>query len=358
MGHIFFSEPRGALAHRGGTLAHHLVQDGGCGLDGVDTAGRLADEQRLRLDDRKGPALLLSILDVVAKRGHPLRKVLGHLLLPGALPHLNVLGLVHAARPAGERKGLDGVTGPCLDDRLLVLLRTRGFLARNEPGPDPHRLCAEREGCGHRATVVDPPCSNNVDRTTGEGRGATLAPVHTLRDEHHRRDLTAVPSSLVALCADHVHTTVQGLFDVLGGADHVHDDNTGLVQLLHNPLGGDTDGADEEAGLALDDEVDELREGTVSVVVVGLTRATAHLGQQKVDSEGGLVVEQRLDFIDLLPEHGGRHRHPSNHTETTRVRNGSRELSSSDIRHTRENDGVLDLEDVADGGLDGGGRHC
>jgi hypothetical protein len=59
-----------------------------------------------------------------------------------------------------------------------------------------------------------------------------------------------------------------------------------LVELVDGPLGGNTDGADEELGTLLDDDVDELVELALGVVIVGLTGRTTNLGDEEVDTEG------------------------------------------------------------------------
>lgn len=54
---------------------------------------------------------------------------------------------------------------------------------------------------------------------------------------------------------------------MLGVTDHVHVKDTGLVELLDDLLGRDTDGGDEELGAGLDDDVGELAELALGVVV-------------------------------------------------------------------------------------------
>lgn len=63
---------------------------------------------------------------------------------------------------------------------------------------------------------------------------------------------------------------------MLDMADHVHNGNASLVESVDGRLGGDTDGADEELGLFLDDDIDKLVQSATSVVVV----CCGHRGQQ------------------------------------------------------------------------------
>jgi hypothetical protein len=50
-------------------------------------------------------------------------------------------------------------------------------------------------------------------------------------------------------------------------ADHVHVEDAGLVELVDDGLGGHTDGADEQRGAGLDDDVGELTELALGVVI-------------------------------------------------------------------------------------------
>lgn len=52
------------------------------------------------------------------------------------------------------------------------------------------------------------------------------------------------------------------------------------MQLLNDLLGRHADGADEETGALVDDDIDELVELAAGVVIVGLSRAAADLRKQ------------------------------------------------------------------------------
>lgn len=78
------------------------------------------------------------------------------------------------------------------------------------------------------------------------------------------------------------------------------------MQLVNSPFGRNTDGRHEKLGAALDDNVNQLRELALGVVGVGLARVATDLGEQKVDTEGSvLVVQAFLDFRDLATEEVG-----------------------------------------------------
>jgi hypothetical protein len=54
---------------------------------------------------------------------------------------------------------------------------------------------------------------------------------------------------------------------VFGVTNHVHVQNSVLVELINNSLGGHTDGGDEKLSAALDDDVDKFVELSLCVVV-------------------------------------------------------------------------------------------
>jgi hypothetical protein len=86
-------------------------------------------------------------------------------------------------------------------------------------------------------------------------------------DEHGGGDITGVTTTLTTLGADNVGAEVEALLDVLWVSDHIHVENAGLVELLDNMLGRDTDGTDEEFSSALDDDINKLVELSFGVVV-------------------------------------------------------------------------------------------
>lgn len=71
------------------------------------------------------------------------------------------------------------------------------------------------------------------------------------------------------LSTDEVDTNVQCFLNVLGVSNHVHDRNTCLVESFDNFNGRNTDGADEERGLFLDDNIDECVQVAFGVIVLG-----------------------------------------------------------------------------------------
>lgn len=87
--------------------------------------------------------------------------------------------------------------------------------------------------------------------------------------------------------------------------------------------------------------------------ILGLASIAANLGQQEIDTEWGVLVNQmRLQFGNLLTEHLRRVAHATNDTATTGICHSSSELGTSGNVHTRQQDGVVDAEKVSSDGLD------
>jgi hypothetical protein len=103
-------------------------------------------------------------------------------------------------------------------------------------------------------------------------------------------------------------------------ADHVHVQDTGLVKLLDNGLGGYTDGRDEQLSTRVDDNIDELVQLALCVVVAG----------------GGLAKDV------------GGVSHATNNTETSCIGDGSSELGASGDVHARKHYGMLDLKQIGE----------
>lgn len=141
------------------------------------------------------------------------------------------------------------------------------LFGQNEAGTDPDGGSAERQSSSERLAVEQTTSGNNLHRLAGQGALAALAQLGNGRDEDSCWDVAGVATALTTLGADDVGASIEGLLDVLGVADHVHVENAGGMELLDNGLGGDTDGADEQLGAALDDDVDEFIELALGVVV-------------------------------------------------------------------------------------------
>lgn len=85
--------------------------------------------------------------------------------------------------------------------------------------------------------------------------------------------------------------------------------------------------------------------------VLGLASAPADLGKKQVDAKGGLLVdEEALELGDLLAQHLRGVADASDDAEATGVGDGGGELRTGGHVHAGEQNGVLDLEQIGDGG--------
>lgn len=180
-------------------------------------------------------------------------------------------------------------------------------------------------------------------------------------------------TTLTTLCADHVNTESEALGNVLGVTDHVHVEDTVCVELVNDSLGWHTDGGNEKLSTGLDDNVNELAELALGVIVaiqmsalvpasdkvckcrilLGLSRIATNLGQQQINTERCLFVNQEaLQLGDLFPQHVWGISDTTDDTETTGVGNCGGELRAGGNVHAGEDDGVVDLEEIRRNGLD------
>jgi len=197
-----------------------------------------------------------------------LRGELLDLIAPVLVPVLDVLVLAHSERAASVDEGGDGILETSAKDELLVELGGTSLNRSDETGSNPDSLSTPGEVGGESSAVIDSTGTDNVDGLAVELGELALADVDASRDENAGRDVSGVASSLTGLGADDVATGVDGLLDMLGVADHVHDGDAGLVKLVDGPLGGNTDGGNKELCLLRNDNLDELRKLALGVVVL------------------------------------------------------------------------------------------
>jgi hypothetical protein len=87
--------------------------------------------------------------------------------------------------------------------------------------------------------------------------------------------------------------------------------------------------------------------------VLGLAGAAADLGEEEIDTEGGvLVVEVGLELADLVAEHVGGVVDATEDTHATGVGDGGGQLRASGDVHAGEENGVVDPEELGDLGAD------
>lgn len=87
--------------------------------------------------------------------------------------------------------------------------------------------------------------------------------------------------------------------------------------------------------------------------LLGLASAATNLGEKQVNAKGGvLVVEVLLELSNLLLEHVGGVADTTDDTHASGVGDGSSQLGAGGDVHTSQEDGVVDLEKIGDGGAD------
>ena len=325
------------------SLPHHLVHDLRRGLDPRDGAGDLAHQVR-ELD------VLDAVLEVVLD-GHDAPVAEGADLLGVGVPPRDVRVRAHAQRPARQHQRALRVVEAARDHGALVRLAARRLRARHEPRPDPDpgRALHQRRRDGAPARDAARRDHERRLRPPAEHRGPV--PRRHVRDggdQHRPRHVAGVAAPLPALRAHHVDARVERLDGVLRVPHHVHDEDAGPVQLVDDPGGRHAHRADEQPRPARDRDVDQLAELAPRVVVVGLARRPAHLRERQVDPEGPVlrVPEERLHLRDDLPELVRRVLEPADHAEPARVRHGGRERPARGPRHARQDDRVLDPEEL------------
>lgn len=305
--------------------------------------------------------------------GGKLLNLLGAVLLPVQ----NVGVLADAQGATSEDNSTNVILEAGSADSLLVGNGGTSLLGQDEAGTDPNGGGTEHEGSGDGVTVVQTTSGDDLHGLAGQRALAALDQLGNGRDEDGGGDVTGVTATLTTLGADDIHADIEGLLDVLGVADHVHAEDAGTVELLDDSLRGNTDGGNEELSTALDDDIDELVELALGVVVavrcerlpcqsdcplflrrymvclLGLTGTATDLGEEEVDTEGGILILQvALQLSDLFAEHIRSITNTTDDTQTTGIGDRSSQLRASGHVHTSQQNGVVDLKQIGDGSTD------
>jgi hypothetical protein len=154
-------------------------------------------------------------------------------------------------------------------DGFLVSARSTGLVGQNESSTDPHGRGTEHESSSQGLAVEDTASGNDLHGLAGHGGCLALAELDNSWDENGGWHVTGVAATLTTLGADEIDAEFEALLDMFGVSDHVHVQDTVLVEPVNDMLGGNTDGGDEEPGARLDDDVYELVKLSLCVVVAG-----------------------------------------------------------------------------------------
>lgn len=272
-----------ALLQLGNSIVDELIDNSLGGLLDVDNGSSLAHQEGAELLQRIVVVVVVGLLDGLDNGGlvaavedlveiglvgdGALCGELLHLLLAVGLPVVDVGVVAHAHGPAGEDDCADVVVVAGGADGVLVGLWRAGLVGQDEARADPDGRGAHDEGRGERLAVADAAGGDDLDGALCQGRLCGADGLNDGGDQHRRRGVAGVAAALTALGADDVGADVEALLDVLDVANHVHVQDAGLVQLLDDRLGRHADGADEQLGAGLDDDVDEAIELALGVVV-------------------------------------------------------------------------------------------
>lgn len=271
------------LLQLGNSIVDELVNDGLGGLLDVDNGGSLAHEEGAELlkrvvillvvgllgglDDGRLLTTVEDLVEVGLVGDGTLGGELLHLLLAVGLPVVDVGVVAHAHGAASEDDCADVVVVTGGADGVLVGLGSAGLVGQDEAGADPDGGGTHDESRSEGLAVADTTGGDDLDRSAGQGRLGVADGLDDGGDQDSGGGITGVATTLTALGADDVGADVDALLDVLDVADHVHVEDAGLVQLVDDSLGGHADGADEQLGAGLDDDVDEAIELALCVVV-------------------------------------------------------------------------------------------
>lgn len=271
-----------ALLQLGNSIVDKLIDDSLGGHLDVDNSGSLAHQEGAELlqgiivvvvvgsgldNRRRLVAAAEDLVEIGLVGDGALCGELLHLLLAVGLPVGDVGVVAHAHGPAGEDDCADVVVVARGADGVLVGLWRAGLVGQDEASADPDGGGAHDEGRGEGLAVADAAGGDDLHGALCQGGFGVADGLDDGGDQDRGRGVTGVAAALTALGADDVDADVEALLDVLDVANHVHVEDAGLVQLLDDVLGGHADGADEQLGAGLDDDVDEAIKLALGVVI-------------------------------------------------------------------------------------------
>lgn len=118
------------------------------------------------------------------------------------------------------------------------------------------------------SSIVYSTSANHIHGLPVQGGFVSLHRIDTRRDEDAGGGVASVSASLAGLRADDVDASGECFGHMFRVSDHVHDGDACFVQRVDGLFGWDTDGADEECRLFLDDDFDELRKLAFRVIIL------------------------------------------------------------------------------------------
>lgn len=251
------------------------------------------------------PAHVLLEIDLI--RNGALGNEFLHLLGTVGLPVVDIRIVAHAHGTTGEDDSSDIVVVAGCANSILVSLGCASFVRQDEAGTDPDTAGAHHERGGEELAVVNTTGGDDLNGTARHGGLVALDGFDNGGNKHGGGDVTGVATTFAALGADDVNAELETLLDVLDVADHVHVQNPSLLELLDDMLGGDSDSRDEQLGVRLDDDVDQLIEFALCVIVA-ITREKVGAACQLLTNheESKCERERRFEVMKGERKGGGR----------------------------------------------------
>lgn len=168
-----------------------------------------------------------------------------------------------------EDDGADIVVEASSADGFLMRLWRAGLFAQDEAGADPDRARPEHECCCQRLAVEQATRGNDLHLIARHRALSAFDHFGDGGDEDGGGDVAGVAAAFATLGADHVGADVEAFLHVFGVPDHVHVEDAGFVEALHDVCGWDADGGDEEFGAGVDDDGYQVVKFAFCVVVAG-----------------------------------------------------------------------------------------
>jgi hypothetical protein len=183
------------------------------------------------------------------------------------LPVLDICVIADPQWATSEDDRADIVIEASGADGLLVGLGGTGLVSKNESCANPYGAGAEHQGSSNRLSIVDPTSGNDLHGLASHWAGPTLAELNNRRDQNGCRNITSVSTTLSSLGADDINAEIEALLDVFGVANHVHVQDTGLVESVDDMLWGDTNGRNEQLCSALNNNGNELVQLALGIII-------------------------------------------------------------------------------------------
>ena len=160
-------------------------------------------------------------------------------------------------------------------DSLLVRLGSASLLGQHESRTNPYSTSAEHERRSDRLPVEKSTCSNDLHLIACQGTLLTLDYLCYSRYEDRCRHVTSMSAALAALGTNHVGAHVKAFLDVLRVANHVHVEDTVLVESIYDMFRRNADSGDEKLSTGINDYGNEVVQFPFRVIIATQNKLSA-----------------------------------------------------------------------------------